>query len=114
MRSKNPILKVPVTKKANKEVKSIGNIKFIYLVISNTIIRLEKVLVIEDIKAAVAQAANIAGSVLIKLNLQIISPYNHPIKQPNTNPGVKIPKGMAAVVKKNNITNLEKILYKIS
>lgn len=91
---------------ANNKVISMGNKSSNSLVISITIINELKVLVMDEIKALAPQSAKIVTLVL-KWKIRCrISPKSLPIKQPSTKPGVKIPKGMAAVVKKKIIKNL--------
>jgi len=104
--SKKPILNIPVMNIANNKVISMGNKSSNSLVISITIINELKVLVMDEIKALAPQSAKIVTLVL-KWKIRCrISPKSLPIKQPSTKPGVKIPKGMAAVVKKKIIKNL--------
>ena len=59
MKSKNPMLKIPVINRANKFVIKRGNNKLNYFEISSTIIKAENVLVTEDIQAAQPAMANI-------------------------------------------------------
>lgn len=61
MKSKNPILKIPVISMANRFVNKSGKIRSNYLEISRTIIIPENVLVTEETHAAQPATANIYG-----------------------------------------------------
>ncbi len=103
-----------MTNIANNRVISIGSNNSKFLVISNTIIKPLKVLVIEEINALIPQIAKTVALVLKYKYYWTNSPNKRPIKHPRTSPGVKIPKGIIAVVKKKIIRNLVRILYKRS
>lgn len=100
------ILNIPVIMKAIRVVSKIGKIIFSLRENSTTIIEMAKVLLMLPIKAPEPQKAYRVGLIDGNIVLLRISPQSLPIMAPSINPGAYVPKGIAAVVKHQNIYSL--------